>query len=56
MIELRIDEPDEGELTTLIDRSRLEETIAENMPYVAAGTRFYVNGELVATVDQKDKR
>ncbi len=49
MIKLEIIEPGEGELTTLIDRARLTETIADNLPYVAAGTLFVVNGEVIET-------
>ena len=48
MIELEIREPGQGKLTTLIDACRLEETIAENMPYADAGTTFIVNGIVIA--------
>ncbi len=49
MIELHINEPNEGKLVTLIDSTRLQGTIDENMPYVAIGTTFVVNGLVVAT-------
>lgn len=47
MIELHIHEPGEGRLSTVIDRARLDETIADNLPHVAPGTTFEVNGEVV---------
>ncbi len=50
MIMLEIIEPgDKGELTTIIDRARLDETINDNIPWVAVGTRFVVDGEVIAT-------
>ena len=47
MIELEIREPGQGLLVTLIDKDTVAEVIAENLPYVAEGTRFFVNGEEV---------
>ncbi len=54
MIELEIIEPGEGELTTIIDRAQLDETIAENMPYAAIGTQFVVDGRVVATKSERE--
>lgn len=56
MIELEILEPGEGELTTIIDRGQLDETIAENMPYVTIGTLFIVDGRVVATKYEEASR
>ncbi len=54
MIELEIIEPGEGDLSTIIDRGSLDETIMENMPYVAIGTQFVVDGRVVATKSERE--
>ncbi len=53
-IELEIIEPGEGDLSTIIDRGSLDETIMENLPYVAIGTQFVVDGRVVATKSERE--
>jgi len=55
MIELEIREPGEGELTVIIDRSRLDETIIENLPHVAIGTEFLIGGRVVAIKSESER-